>query len=125
MNCLTKEEFERYSKSPALVRQNSQSIQSPLSKNVSFNTAETGQPINAGSSPALADENCRRREGDASALDASAPTGARPNEDEQASNGNINSSSSSSSSSAAAAAAASESNKALALLVQQSVDYGK
>lgn len=36
VNCLTKEEFERWSKSPQLVRQNSQ-MQSPLSSSLSFN----------------------------------------------------------------------------------------
>mgnify|MGYP006965679783 CR=1 FL=1 len=36
VNCLTKEEFERWSKSPSLARQNSQML-SPLSSSLSFN----------------------------------------------------------------------------------------
>lgn len=82
VNCLTKEEFERWSKSPSLARQNSQA-QSPLSRNLSFNEG----PLDAVGGPTVSAASMRHDASDATQ------------------NG-VN-------------------NKALALMVQPSVDYGK
>lgn len=82
MNCLTKEEFERWSKSPALVRQNSQ-IQSPLSSSLSFNEVIKSPEVEAlNQQPAVS----REKQG---------------------------------------AGFQDSNNKALALMVQPSIDYGK
>lgn len=79
---MTKEEFERWSKSPALVRQNSQ-IQSPLSSSLSFNEVIKPPEVEAlNQQPAVSQEKQ-----DTAFQDTN--------------------------------------NKALALMVQPSIDYGK
>lgn len=96
VNCLTKEEFERSAKSPKLARQNSQ-VQSPLSRNLSFNEVIKSPAAlgpNSMEASAIADAEsdlfCTKQE----------QTGYGRN------NEHIN-------------------GKALALMVQPSVDYGK
>lgn len=95
VNCLTKEEFERSSRSGALTRQGSQ-IQSPLSSSSSIGT--TLQPAS------IADVNAAR------GSEFEAPDS---NGDKLASE------------TSARAKNESGGNRALALMVQPSIDYGK
>lgn len=112
VNCLTKEEFERSSKS-ALVRQNSQSVQSPLSKSLSFNNTEAAgrdQLSNSGGDGAGAgrsacNEGAQQGNLSGQLMDLADNDGKLE--------GNINS------------ASTQQAGKALALMVQPSVDYGK
>lgn len=86
VNCLTKEEFERWSRSPALARQGSQ-IQSPLSSSSNAHDAIKAEVGNGGGGGAT----------NGSSLDAAARQRAQTERD----------------------------NKAMALMVQPSIDYGK
>lgn len=89
MNCLTKEEFERSSRSgPALERQSSQ-VHSPLSSSLSFNEVIRGPEVEGGLNQA----------GQVSGPSNGAQVGNEQNYD--------------------------HGNKAMALVMQPSVDYGK
>lgn len=95
MNCLTKEEFERWSRSPSLVRQGSQIIQSPLNSSSSVNEVIKSSEAAVGAEPVQTNGSDGNGDG---CRGAPANSASGKNERE---------------------------NKAMALMVQPSVDYGK